>query len=214
MNRHSRRAAACYFALGVIALSVLGCVRRYAVWLAPGARLTAPVFHLARQRGGHDVHPLWAVTVTPCFGQKYAQVEQAAWVVMAQGDNALHAVRYGVTPRGFLERRAPAPLKVGGCYAVRAEGPGVSASTEFRVLPDSTLVERSKDEQFAAEDSAFRREVAYGDSSKAFCRRAYNAARTAQDSARADNLSLPEPTREFPPLECGFLRSKAGGGLA
>jgi hypothetical protein len=197
-----------------MALSVLSCVRRYAVWLAPGARLTAPVFHLATERGGHEVMPLWALTVTPCFGKKYARAEQAAWVVVEQGDNALHAVRYGVTPRGFLERRAPVPLKVGGCYEVRATGPGISGATEFRVLPDSSLVERSKEEQIAAGDSAYRREVAHGDSSVAFCRRAYRSARTAMDTARADTLARPEPTGEFGPLKCGFLRSKAGGGLA
>jgi hypothetical protein len=158
--------------------------------------------------------PLWALTVTPCFGKKYARPEQAAWALVEEGDNALHAVRYGVTPRGFLERRAPVPLKVGGCYEVRATGPGISGGTEFRVLPDSTLVERSEKEQVAAGDSAFRREVAYGDASEAFCRRAYRSAPTARDTARVDSLALPEPTGEFPPLGCGFLRSKAGGGRA
>lgn len=196
------------------AACLLSCVRPYAVWLLPGARLAEPRFGLARQRGGSAILPLYAITVKRCFGQKYATADQAVWdVTDERAANRLPQVSYGTVPNGFTQRRPASPLEVGECYAIDVEGPGITGGTEFRVLPDSTLVERSEAEQRSAVDSAFRREVAHGDSSVAFCLRALAVARSAGDTLRADSLAFRDVTHEFHDLSCGFLRSGANGGL-
>jgi hypothetical protein len=200
--------------LAVLAATLGSCVRPYAVWVLPGATIATPTFGLARKRGGTKVDPLWAVAFYRCHGRSFAQLQDAVWFIEERGgENALTRLTYGVVPGEFrAPKPAPAP-RARECYDVAATGPGRSGGTAFRVSADGRLAELSAAERRAMGDSAFAREVAHGEAAVRMCRTAYRAARSGRDTARVDSLALRDATGELPPLDCGFLRSPAGGQL-
>lgn len=197
-------------------LAVLtSCVGPYAVWVVPGAQTTGPAFGLARKRGGTETETLAFVAVYRCFGRKFATLDDAVWYIEATGgENALKRLTYGVAPPGFTAPKPAPRLQEGECYDITASGSGVEGGTKFRVLAGGALTELSDQEQRAMADSAFAREVAFGEAAVRMCQAAYHGARDRADTTRVDQLAHRDASGEFGSLDCKFLRSRAVVGCA
>lgn len=198
----------------VATILAAGCVRPYEIWPDPAATIEHPLFHLGRRNGGSPTKEIGEIRFTPCFGAKYATDQQAAWIIVSSnGEHDLSTLTYGETPAGFVTRVPAKPLQGGACYVVRVGTPGYESAMVFRTTMDRRLVEVGEAERRASGDSALRRETAFGDTAVLRCRRRYADARSQGDTARVDAVAVTDSTGEFPPLDCAFLRSAAGGGL-
>lgn len=124
------------FGHGIVAIFLLGCPQRTAIWLEPGSRLSALTFLVSTRKGLPDPVDIGVLRVDRCGANERSK---PLWLITGTGGTAtIHRIRYGVLPQDFASGGNPQVL-VPGCYQVTISGTGWM---EFDVHPDSTVTER------------------------------------------------------------------------
>ena len=122
-------------------LTVLtGCPQETAIWLAPGATVSAPEFLLGKRWGEQEAVGIGFVRVDPCSSLRtgrFPSLKESSWAIEAErGDVMLSRLTYGSTPEGYVELVPPQPLSAGECYEVTMSGAG---TLRFDVDADGRL---------------------------------------------------------------------------
>jgi hypothetical protein len=121
-----------------LALSLLGCQMRTAIWVVPGSTLEHLEFGVSNKRDSSVGVDFGGLRVWACDSLSYGPTG-AAWVLATVSDVPPHPTRivYGEVPIGFRSVQGPHPLQP-GCYRVSVTGTGIA---EFWIREDGSIVE-------------------------------------------------------------------------
>jgi hypothetical protein len=129
-------------------VTVAGCSRDIAVWIAPGSTASHLVFMISDKRGSSKPIKRVVLRVDPCDSID-VNPHPPLWGFYTQAP--VHEVVYGEMPEGASrlvnQPEQTVPLTA-GCYQV-----GGAGTLVFDVLPDGSVIERVVHRQRAANTS-------------------------------------------------------------
>jgi hypothetical protein len=122
--------------MAALALLLVGCDKRTAIWIVPGSNATTLEFALGRRLGDEEPGVVNYVDVIPCHKEAG---DQRVWAIARDFDAIPELkttrVRYGAANEGFVELLHATPL-LPGCYVARTDGTG---ATSFEITTSGAV---------------------------------------------------------------------------
>ena len=193
---------------------LFGCTWPYTVWIVPGSTATKLVFGLATDSSGGAALPLEYVVISEEACDLRSRLpNKRVWYLERDTSGEAPPVgrlNFGAPPVGYRSETASGALRP-GCYhiSVTASG-GHHGGVTFRVDSSGIVASipwRTIDSAYAVNLRASQRQDSIAATR---CAVAYRAARSAGDTARADQKVWYDTTVFSPGLTCQFVCTKVG----